>query len=165
MIKKTIQDAINRQLNSELYSAYLYLSMASYFDSVNQPGFSHWMKIQAQEEVAHGMRFYDYLIQQKNRVLMSDIETPQLEWVSPIAAFEHVLSHEKAVTSLINNLVKLATDEKDDVTYEFLKWFVKEQVEEEMSAGHALKKVKEAGTDKNKISIVDSSLGKRVFKP
>jgi len=90
MIKKKMQEALNYQLNRELYSSYLYLSMSAYFQSINMKGFAHWMRVQAQEELAHAMKFYDYLVQRRGRVTLSSIEDPPLEWGSPPEAFEHV---------------------------------------------------------------------------
>lgn len=99
---------LNKQVNAELYSGYLYLSMASYFEDDDLPGFANWMRVQAQEELEHGMKIYDYIIRRGGSVKLDAIEGPQTEWDSPLAAFEHVLSHEQTVTGLINNLVDIA---------------------------------------------------------
>jgi ferritin len=162
MLSDKMQDALNGQLVAELYSAYLYLSMAAYFDAEGRPGFANWMRVQAQEEVSHGMKFYYYVYERKGRVLLGPIDGPPTAWESPAAAFEHVLAHERKVTALIGGLVKLAVEEKDQATGYFLQWFVEEQVEEEESADAVLRKVKEAGAE---LSALDDELGTRVFKP
>jgi ferritin len=162
MLSDKMQNALNGQLVAELYSAYLYLSMAAYFDAEGLPGFANWMRAQAQEEVAHGMKFYYYVNEQDGRVVLGPIEGPATEWDSPVAAFEHVLAHEQKVTALIKGLVKLAAAEKDQTTGDCLQWFVKEQVEEEESAEAVLQKVKGAGAER---AAVDAELGTRVIKP
>jgi ferritin len=157
-----MEKALNGQLVAELYSAYLYLSMAAYFDARKLPGFATWMRVQAQEEITHGMKFYRYVNESGGRVALGPIEGPPTAWPSPAAAFEHVLAHERKVTGLINELVKLAAEEKDRATTDFLQWFVKEQVEEEESAEAVLQKVKGAGAE---LSAADGELGRRTFKP
>ncbi len=160
-----MQESLNYQLNRELYSGYLYLAMAAYFEDQDLPGFGNWMRIQAQEELSHGMRFYDYLVQRGSRVLLSEIETPQKEWDSPLVAFEHVYEHEQMVTGLINDLVDLAIELKDHATNNFLQWFVAEQVEEEESASGILQKVKMAGESGRGLYMLDQELTQRVFHP
>lgn len=162
MLSDKMQRALNGQLVAELYSAYLYLSMAAYFDAADLPGFANWMRVQAREELTHGMKFYVYVNEQDGRVALGPIEGPPTEWASPAAAFEHVLAHEQKVTALINDLVKLAAEETDRATGDFLQWFVKEQIEEEESAEAVLRKVKAAGDE---LAAVDGELGERVFKP
>ncbi len=162
MLKKEMEKALNGQLNAELYSSYLYLSMASYFESISMVGFANWMKVQAQEEMAHGMKFYDYIIERGGRVLLSPIEGPQTEWSSPMDVFEHVYKHEQKVTSLIHALVELAMKEKDHATNSFLKWFIDEQVEEESSADAIVQKLKLAENSPGGLFMLDNELGKRV---
>ncbi len=162
MLSDKTQEALNGQLVAELYSAYLYLSMATYFDAAGRPGFANWMRVQAQEEVTHGMKLYFYVNERNGRVVLGPIDGPPTEWASPVAVFEHVLAHERKVTALINELVKLAAEEKDQATGDFLQWFVKEQVEEEESAWAVLRKVKGAGAE---LAAADGELGARVFKP
>lgn len=165
MIKKGILDALNYQLNAELYSAYLYLSMAAYFESTDLSGFANWMRVQAQEELTHAMKFYYYIVQRGARVSLTSIDAPQSEWESPLKAFEHVYQHERKVTGLINELVNLALAEGDHATNNFLQWFVAEQVEEEDSASSVLQKVKLAGESTGGLFMLDSELGQRVFNP
>ena len=126
MVNEKMEAALNAQLNAEVYSGYLYLSMAAYFEDIDLAGFANWMRVQAAEELEHGMKFYDYIIRRGASVTLTAIEAPQTEWESPLAAFEHVLSHEQMVTGLINDLVDLAIEEKDHATNNFLQWFVEE---------------------------------------
>ncbi|NIT37222.1 MAG: ferritin [candidate division Zixibacteria bacterium] len=162
MLSENMQKALNGQLVAELYSAYLYLAMAAYFDAAGLPGFANWMRVQAQEELTHGMRFYNFVNERDGRVVLGPIEGPPTGWDSPAAAFEHVLAHERKVTGLIQELVKLAAEEMDRATSDFLQWFVKEQVEEEESAEGVLRKVKGAGAE---LAALEGELAARVFKP
>lgn len=165
MLEEKIQNALNSQLNAELYSAYLYMAMNAYFESIDLGGFANWMRIQAQEEVSHGMKFHDYIIQRGGRVILDEIEKPQTEWESPLEVFEHVYAHEQKVTGLINDLVNLAIEEKDHATNNFLQWFVAEQVEEEESSSGVLQKVKLAVGDSGSLFMLNNELGQRVFNP
>ncbi len=165
MIKEKVLKALNLQLNAELYSAYLYLSMEAYFESIELNGFGNWMRVQVQEELTHAMKFYDYIARRGGRVILQSIEKPPSEWESPEAAFEHVYKHEQKVTGLINSLVDLSMEESDHATTNFLQWFVAEQVEEEESASGVLQKVKLAGESKSGLFMLDSELGQRIFTP
>lgn len=165
MINEDIENTLNEQLNAELYSSYLYLSMSAYFQSIDLPGFANWMRVQAEEEWMHGMKFYDFINERGGRVKLQAIEGPQVEWSSPEAAFEHVNKHEQKVTGLINNLVDLAIKEKDHATNNFLIWFVDEQVEEEASANEVLQKVKRVGKEGSGLLLLDQELGTRIFTP
>jgi len=160
-----IQDAFNAQLNAETYSAYLYWSMAAYFDSISLSGFSNWMRCQAQEEMVHAMKFYSFINERGGRVLMRTIEAPPTEWDSPTAAFEAVYAHEQKVTGLINDLVDLAIAERDHAANAFLQWFVNEQVEEEASADEVVQKLKLVADAPGGLFILDRELGTRVFTP
>ena len=165
MLGEKIENALNSQMNAELYSAYLYLAMNAYFESIDLGGFANWMRIQAQEELSHGMKIHDYIIQRGGRVILDKIEKPKTEWESPLDVFEHVYAHEQKVTGLINDLVNLAIEEKDHATNNFLQWFVEEQVEEEESSSGILQKVKLAGEDASSILMLDNEFGQRVFNP
>jgi ferritin len=165
MLDEEMVSAINKQLNAELYSGYLYLSMAAYFESSDLSGFANWMRVQAQEELSHAMKFYDYLVQRGARVILTEIEAPPTEWDTNIAVFEHVYEHEQMVTGLINELVDLAIKLSDHATNNFLQWYVAEQVEEEESASGVLQKVKLAGEDSSGLLMLDQELGTRVFHP
>jgi ferritin len=163
MISHQIQDAFNDQLNAELYSAYLYLSMSAYFESMNLKGFANWMRTQAQEEMLHAMKFYSFINDRGGRIVLSAIEGPPVKWDSPLAAFEDAYRHEQKVTGLINNLVDLAIEEKDHSAGAFLQWFVTEQVEEEASADAVVQKLKLAGGQGAAIFMIDAELATRVF--
>jgi ferritin len=163
MLSKKIEDALNSQINAELYSSYLYLSMSAYFTSISLGGFANWMKQQAQEELFHAMKMYDFLGERGGRIILQAIDQPQTEWTSANDAFSNVLAHEQKVTSLIYNLVDMALDERDHATHIFLQWFVSEQVEEEASAGEIVDKLKLIGTDANGLFMLDNELGQRQF--
>jgi ferritin len=165
MLNKKIEAAFNEQMNAEMYSAYLYLSMGAYFASTGMAGFAGWMRVQAQEEMVHAMKFYDHVNERGGRVTLKAIDGPQTEWDSAVAAFEHVYEHEQKVTALINNLVNLAIDEKDHASRSFLQWFVDEQVEEEDSASSVLDRLKLIGDSGNGLFMMDRELGQRVFTP
>lgn len=156
-----MRDALNGQLNGEIYSAYLYLSMAACFYSIGLPGFGQWMKAQRLEELVHALRFFDYVVEQGGRVKMMAVEGPPIEWDSPLAAFEAALAHEKKVTGLINGLVDVAVGEGDDTTREFLQWYVDEQEEEEESAGSVVEKIRATGGSKDAMTALDEELGRR----
>lgn len=131
MINPKIQEEFNKQINAELYSAYLYLSMSAYLSSTNLSGFANWMKIQYQEETAHAMFFYDYVIERGGEVVLNTIEKPKTKWKNILEVIEETYNHEQHITSLINNLMTVAHEEKDYASISFLQWFVDEQVEEE----------------------------------
>ncbi|MCX7697181.1 MAG: ferritin [Bacteroidales bacterium] len=130
--------ALNDQIQAELYSSYLYLSMAAYFADANLNGFSHWMKIQAQEEYGHAMRIFDYLNERNQRVELLSIQQPPKDWSSPKQAFEDAYKHECYISDRINKILELAIEEKDYATQNFLQWFIAEQVEEEASVNEIL---------------------------
>ena len=165
MIDKKMQSAFNEQINAELYSAYLYLSMVAYFESVNLPGFATWMRVQTQEEVMHAMKIYDYINERGGRVILKSIGEPQTEWESPLAAFEAAYEHEQKVTGLINGLVNLAIEEKDHAANMFLQWFVNEQVEEESNADAIVQKLKLMADAPGGMYMLDNEMGQRVFTP
>lgn len=161
MLSDRMQKALNGQVNAELYSSYLYLSMNAYFKSIHLDGFANWMNAQAQEELMHAMKIYEFINQRGGRALLGAIEAPPTEWDSPLNVFEETLRHEKKVTGLINDLVDLAMDERDHATNIFLQWFVSEQVEEEESVGGVLEKLKLLGGAKESLFMMDRELAKR----
>ena len=165
MIGKKIEKAFNEQINAELYSAYLYLSMQSYFEAEGLDGFANWMHVQFQEEQAHAMKLYDHINERGGRVTLTAIEAPETSWDSPLAAFEHVCEHEAKVTGLINALVNLAVEEKDHASEIFLQWFVTEQVEEEKSAGDVTVQLKMMAGAPGGIFMLNRELGQRTFTP
>ncbi len=161
MLSKSMEEALNRQVNRELYSAYLYTSMSAYFSSVNLSGFAKWMRIQAKEERAHATKFYDYILTRGGKITLLDIEAPKAKWASTGKVFEDVYAHEQKVTGMIHALVELATKEKDHATFEMLQWFVKEQVEEEEHASEILAKIKSIGDVPGHLFHLDHELAKR----
>jgi ferritin len=163
MISKKIQDALNGQVNAELYSAYLYLAMNAYFQSVNLMGFANWMRVQTKEEQAHAMKIYDFICDRGGRVELEAIAKPPSEWRSPLAVFEAAYKHEQKVTGLINDLVELAAKEKDHATKIFLQWFVTEQVEEEKNASEIVAKLKALKDSAGSMYMLDKELGKRTI--
>lgn len=165
MIKDNVQEAFNKQLNAELYSAYLYLSMAAYFQSINLPGFANWMRVQEQEERVHALMFYDYIVARSGRVTLTSIDAPPTDWASPLAVFEDAYKHEQKVSGLINDLVNLALDERDHAAHIFLQWFVNEQVEEEENANNIVQQLKLMGQEGSSLFMVDRELAQRVFVP
>ena len=161
MISEKMAKAINEQINAELYSAYLYLSMASYFDDKGLSGFAHWMKLQAQEEVEHGMKFYTYLYDRGAKVTLKAIEAPSTNWDSPLAVFKNIYEHECKVTGLIDNLYRIAKEEKDSPTEIFLHWYINEQIEEEASASEIVSKLEMIGDKTQLLLMLDKELAQR----
>ena len=162
MLSAKIQKALNDQINAEFASAYIYLSMAACFTSVNLNGFAQWMRVQAQEEMGHGMRIYDFLNDREGEVRLKQVAAPPATWQSPLAAFENVYSHEQEVTSKIYAIVDLSLKERDHATNTAMQWFVTEQVEEEATASDIVKKLKLVGDDANGLFLMDRDLGTRV---
>jgi ferritin len=161
MLTSKIETAINKQLNNEYYSGYLYLAMAAWFDSINLEGFSHWMRLQAQEELDHAMKLYDHILERDAKVTLSAIEAPPTEWKAPLDACQDALKAERVNTKQINDLVEEAAGSNDHATRVFLQWFISEQVEEEATATRLVEKVKLVGDDKGALFILDSEMGKR----
>lgn len=165
MLSEKMQEKLNSQLNAELYSAYLYLSMSAYFESLNLPGFANWMRVQAREELLHAEKFFDHINERDGRVTLRPVDGPPTDWDSPVAVFEEVYGHEKKVTGLINALVSASLQESDHATNTFLQWFVTEQVEEESSAQKVLQSLKLVGKDGAGLLMLDRELAQRVFTP
>lgn len=163
MISEKMNAAFNKQIKDEMYSSNLYLAMVAYFEEVGLKGFANWMRIQVQEENAHAMGLFDYLIERDGRVIVEAIDKPEFEWDSPLACFEAVYKHEQLVTSLINSLVDVAEQEKDRAAISFLQWYIKEQVEEEANCSEICAKLKLIGDDKHALLLIDQELGARTF--
>ena len=163
MLNQKIQDTINGQVNAELYSAYLYYSMAAYFESISLKGFSHWMRVQALEEMTHVQKLFSYVHDRGGKVLMKPIEAPPTEWTSPLAAFEATYAHEVKVTALINELMDLALAESDHASCNFLQWFVAEQVEEESSVDEIVQKLVLVDKTEGGLFLLDQEMDKRMF--
>lgn len=161
MLNPKIQDAFNQQINAELHSSYLYLSMAAYFESQSFAGMANWMRIQAEEENMHGMKFFDFVHERGGRVILTEIAAPKTEWNSPSDAFQDALKHEQKITGMINQLVNLAVAEGDHAANAFLQWFVNEQVEEEANVQTILDQLKLVGDNGVALFMMDRELGQR----
>ena len=161
MLNQKIQDAFNQQVNAEIYSSYLYFSMANYFESRSLKGMANWMHVQAQEELVHASKFCSFINERGGRVILAPIEGPKTDWGSPLEAFEDALHHEQKVTGLINGLVDLAIAESDHAANTFLQWFVTEQVEEEASVQEIVDNLKLAGDFGGMQFMLDKELGQR----
>ena len=165
MISKKIEDTINAQINEELFSAYLYLSMSAYFERISLKGFANWMRIQAQEEQFHAMKFFDYLNERGGEVELLVIEKPANSWESILNVFEETLKHEEHITSKINDLAKIALEENDFASQNFLQWYIDEQVEEEATASEILEQIRFLGENKHGLLMLDREFKSRVYTP
>ncbi|HUI33274.1 MAG: ferritin [Dysgonamonadaceae bacterium] len=165
MLSKKLEDAINKQINAELWSAYLYLSMSTHFAHEGLPGFANWYEIQYKEEQDHAMKFMNYMVAKDSKVLLKPIEKVDTSWESVLAAFEETLKHEKVVTALINDIVAIAREEKDFATDNMLQWFVKEQVEEEDSVQTIIDALRLIDGKGYGVYMLDKELGQRKYIP
>jgi len=163
MINEEVSKVLNEQVNKEMYSAYLYLSMSAYFSEIGLMGFANWMRIQFQEEQAHAMLVYDFLINRGAKVTLTPIDAPKKEWKSPLEVMEVVLKHEVYVTGLINNIITVAETVKDRATISYMNWFIDEQVEEEANSQDIIAKLKMIGEDKSALYLLDKDLSARIF--
>ena len=161
MISKVMERSINEQINAELYSFYLYLAMSAHFQQANFGGFARWMRVQAQEEMSHALKFIDHLHERGGAVALAAIDQPKGEWPSVLAAFEAAYGHEKSITKRINDLMDKAIAGKDHATANFLQWFVKEQVEEEATLDPIVTRLKAIGDSPGATYYLDHELGKR----
>lgn len=160
-MKSAVRDAMGDQIKHEFYSAYLYLSMAGSFETANLPGFAHWMREQAKEEMEHALKFFDFLLDRGEQVRLQAIEAPPYAFRSPLDTLEQALEHEKEVTSLIHDLYDLAVRENDYPAQVLLNWFVTEQVEEEKSATEVVERLRMAGEDGAALLLLDSEMSGR----
>lgn len=163
MLSKKMEEALNEQINAELWSAYLYLSMGMQFENAGLSGVANWFKVQFQEEQAHAEIFMNYINQRGGRVLLKPIAAVDTDWATPLDAFKATLTHEQKVTAMINNLYALAEEEKDYATREQLAWFVTEQVEEEESAQELIDKFTLIGNDGMGLYMLNQELGARTY--
>lgn len=163
MIKKEVLDAMNAQINAESYSAYMYLSMAAYFENIGLPGFANWMKVQHQEEAAHAIKFFNYVADRGGKVMLKAIDQVPVDFDGIVDVFEKTLTHEIHVTELINNLMNVAVTANDHASQSFLKWFIDEQVEEEANVEKILSTLKLINGQGNGIFMMDRELAQRVF--
>ena len=161
MISEKMADALNEQVNKEMFSSYLYLSMSAFFDSKNLGGMAQWMKMQSQEEYEHAMKFYDFVLRVGGDVKLGAIDAPKTEWDSPLQIFEESLEHERFISKSIHELMDLAISESDHPTKSFLQWFIDEQVEEEDTVSQIVENFRMIGDDKGGLFMLDRELGSR----
>jgi ferritin len=162
-LNEKVQAVLNKQINAELWSAYLYLSMSSYFESEGFAGFASWMRIQYQEETAHAMKMFNYVHERGGRVILEPISEVETQWDSSLHAFEETYKHECLVSDLINNCIEVAMAEKDHASVNFLKWFIDEQVEEEANVSAILDELRIVGAEGHALLMINRELGARVF--
>jgi ferritin len=158
---EAVRDAMGEQIKHELYSAYVYLSMAASFETANLSGFAHWMRHQSKEEMEHAMKFFDFLLDRGEPVRLQEIDAPPHAFRSVLDAFEQALEHEKEITGRIHVLYDLAVEEKDYPAQVMLNWFVTEQVEEEKSATEVVERLRLAGEDGAALLLLNSELARR----
>ncbi len=164
MLNKNVEGILNAQINKEFYSAYLYLGMSAYFEQLGLKGFSNWTKVQAQEEMEHGMIIFNYIQERDGDIELQEIEKPDNDFQNPLQVFEKILEHEKEVTSNIERVANLSEDECDRATRHFINWYISEQVEEEAQVLDVIKKIKFFGTDCTILYHLDKELGEREYK-
>lgn len=162
MLNEKMEEALNEQINREMYSSYLYLAMSAYSSSIGLPGFAHWFKVQVEEENIHAMKLFEYINNQGGRVKLKEIKEPPMEFGTPMKMFQQTLKHEQFITRSINELADLAHDEKDEATSSFLRWYVEEQVEEEENDNEIIAKIKSFEENKNTLTEIDAELAKRL---
>ena len=160
-MNETLRQALNQQMNREFYSWYLYLAMSAYFEAQSLPGFAHWMRVQAQEELEHAMKFYRYLSDRGARIELAAIESPPVEFPSPREAVRMAPEHERAITRHIHQLYRMATEQNDQATQVFLHWFITEQVEEEKLTEQLLHRVSQVEQSPAAMLFLDHHLGQR----
>jgi ferritin len=161
MLSTKIQKALNDQINAEFGAAYIYLSMSAYFTSVNLDGFASWMRTQAQEEMGHAMRIYDFINDRDGKIQLKQVAAPPASWKTPLDAFQATYAHEQKVTGMIYDIVDLSLKERDHATNSYMQWFVNEQVEEEATANDIVSKLKLVGDDNNGLFLLDRDLATR----
>ena len=161
MLKESVQIALNDQIQAEFHSAYLYLSMAAWCEAKNFDGFAHWMRMQAQEEMFHAMKVYDYINMTGGRVVLQGVQQPEVNWETPLAIFQASLAHEIYMTGRINDLLGLAMDERDHATANMLQWFIGEQVEEEANVDGICGKLTMMGDNMHAVYMMDRELAAR----
>lgn len=163
MLNKRIEEAINEQINAEMWSAYLYLSMAAHCHSIGQPGMAKWFEVQFKEEQDHAKILFNYVVSRNGNVTLKAIDAVPTEWNSILDIFESTLAHEQKVTAMINNLFAITTQENDYATQSMLKWFIDEQVEEEENAQTIIDNIKMIKDNGYGIYMLDKELGSRTY--
>ena len=165
MLSKTLEKALNEQVNKEYYSAFLYLSMSSYFESENLLGMAAWMRTQYEEEIMHALKIFDMIVDMEGKIELKPIDGPPMEFDSPLDAFNKTLEHERNVTGMINNIYSLAREENNYAVQSALQWFIDEQVEEEKSALEIVRQLEMIGDETTPLLLLDSKLGSRETNP
>lgn len=163
MINSKVEDILNAQINKEFYSAYLYLAMSAYFDEIGLKGFAHWTKVQAKEEMDHGIIIFNYIIERDGNIDLRPVQAPAKDFSNPLQVFEMILTHEKEVTSNIEQVAHLSENECDRATRHFIDWYIKEQVEEEAQVLDVIKMIKMFGTEQSVLYHIDKDLMKREY--
>lgn len=162
MISNSISEILNEQINKEFYSGYLYLSMSAHLKELGLEGFASWTKIQAKEEVEHGLKIFDFLINRNSFVTLKQIKTPEFEFEGIISIFNSILEHEECITRSVMTIAQKAEEENDRITLNFIEWFIKEQTEEEDTVRNIIKRLELFGDDKVALYLMDQELSKRV---
>lgn len=165
MLSSNLLEKLNEQVNFEIYSAYTYLAMASYCESIDLSGFANFFKVQFQEEIFHGMKFYDYIFQKNGIVTLEQIEKPNASFENVFDVFEKGYEHEQEVTNKLYNIADVAAEEKEHATVNLLNWFINEQVEEENTFNTILKKIKRCENNSAALYMLDDELAARVYTP
>ncbi len=165
MLSQKIEAALNAQINAEMWSAYLYLSMSAWCHSNGQSGMGKWFEVQFKEEQDHAQILFNYIVQRGGKVTLSAIDAVPTEWENVLEVFESTLKHENKVTSLINNLFALTLEENDFATQSMLKWFIDEQVEEEDNAQTIIDKLRMIKDNGYGLYMIDKELGARTYTP
>lgn len=165
MLSKKMAAALNKQIQEELFSSYLYLSMSAHFSDMGLEGFANWMSVQEKEERDHAMKIYNYLLSQGAKIKLLQLDEPQHEWKTPLEMFQAGLKHEQHITKCINDLVDIAEKEKDRATFNFLQWYIDEQVEEEENANGILDKLNLIKNSSDGLFMLDKELAQRVYTP
>jgi ferritin len=163
MLSKKMNNELNKQINAEMFSSYLYLSMSGWFETQGLAGFANWMRVQAKEETFHAEKIFDYVYERNGKVILESIAKPESKWDSPLAVFKEALKHEEMISGMINALVDVAIKEKDHASNNFLQWFIAEQVEEEANAAGVVDRLALVGDDSGGLFSLDMEMGKRVF--
>ena len=165
MLSPKTLEALNRHLNRELYSAYLYLAMSAHFETKSLSGMANWMRIQFQEELQHAYKFFDFVNERQGKVDLLAIDAPPATWDSPLQVFQQAGEHEAQVTDWINELADLAQQESDHATGTFLQWFITEQIEEESTVQTIVDRLKMVGDNSALLFMIDDQLGQRALAP
>lgn len=161
MLSKTLEEALNEQVNSEYYSSFLYLSMSSYFETMNLLGMAKWMRMQYEEEIMHAIKIFDMIVDMEGTVKLKPVDGPPTDFKSPLDVFEKSLAHERKVTGMINDIYGLARKENDYAVQSALQWFIDEQVEEEKSALEIVRQLEMIGDETTPLLMLDSKVGSR----